>query len=381
MADAPAPYTLVQTDAALAEASRQWAAAPVLGLDTEFIRTQTFFHRLGLIQVSDGRSSWLIDPLAVRALGPLVEVFQAPGTVKVIHSASEDIEVFYRAFGVLPEPLFDTQVAAAFAGAGPFLSYQKLVAAFLGIELSKEETRTDWLARPLSSAQLAYAAEDVIHLVPLYERLHAELTALGRLEWVLEESAALLDTSRFAEEADTAYLRIKGAGRLDRRQLAALKLLAAWREREARQRDRPRNFVLKEDFLLTLATRRPKNLRDLQKLPSYDPRHGSRDAETWLQILEQAAGLPEAELPPRIERPVTSPAVRALEDRLRELVKQKAAALNLPPEVLASRRVLDALLRVNLGKPEPRLPRELHGWRREVIGEDLLREVSLTRHG
>ncbi|HEY0511642.1 MAG TPA: ribonuclease D [Thermoanaerobaculia bacterium] len=374
MADDPGAYTFIDTDAALAEAAQGWAAAPVLGLDTEFVRTNTFYHRLGLIQVSDGRTSWLVDPLAARDLTPLAAVFRSPG-VKVLHSASEDVEVFHRALGVLPEPFFDTQIAGAFAGAGAFLSYQKLVAAYLGVELAKEETRTDWMARPLSPGQLAYAAEDVAFLVPLYERLTGELEALGRLSWVLEDSSALLDTSRFAEDDDSAYLRIKGAGRLDRRQLAALQTLAAWREREARRRDLPRNFVLKEKLLLDLATRRPKVARDLQRLPSFDPRQGTRDGATWLQLLEEAAERPEPELPPRLSGKPFSPAARELEDRLRERVRERAAELNVPPEILASRRILDALLRLTVGKPDPRLPRELQGWRREVIGEDLLREA------
>lgn len=370
----PRAYTLITTNEDLAAAGRRWAEAPVLGLDTEFVRTNTFFHKLGLIQVSDGRTSWLVDPLAVRDLSPLAEVFRSPG-VKVIHSASEDIEVFYRNLGALPAPLFDTQVAGALAGAGAFLSYQKIVAAYLGVELAKEETRTDWLARPLSAAQLAYAAEDVAFLVPLYERLVADLESQGRLAWAFEDSAALLDTSRFEEDSDGAYLRVKGAGRLDRRQLAALRLLAGWRDREARKRDLPRSFVLKEDLLLALATRRPKTPRDLQKLPSLDPRQAARDSATWLQILEEAEALPESELPPRITGKPLSPAVRDLENRLRERVRRKAAELNVPPEVLAPRRTLDALLRLTVGKDDPRLPRELEGWRREVIGEDLLREA------
>jgi ribonuclease D len=345
----PRAYTPVRTDAALAVVAERWAAAPVLGLDTEFVRTNTFYHRLGLIQVTDGETSWLVDPLAARDLSPLAAVFRSPG-VKVLHSASEDIEVFYRALGVLPEPLFDTQIAGALAGAGAFLSYQKLVAAYLGVELAKEETRTDWLARPLSPGQLAYAAEDVAYLVPLHERLTADLEALGRLSWVREDSAALLDTSRFQEDDESAYLRIKGAGRLDRRQLGALRLLASWREKEARRRDRPR-------------------------LPSFDARQAARDGATWLQLLEQAAERPESELPPRISGKPFSPAAREVETRLRDKVKERAAELNVPPEILAPRRALDALLRLNLDKPDARLPRELEGWRRQAVGEDLLREV------
>jgi ribonuclease D len=374
MTDDPQAFTLIQADTELARAALPWTAAPVLGLDTEFVRTSTFYHRLGLVQVSDGVASWLVDPLAARDLAPLTEVFRSPG-IKVLHSASEDIEVFYRALGVLPAPLFDTQIAGAFAGRGAFLSYQKLVAACLGVELAKEETRTDWLARPLSGGQLSYAAEDVAFLIPLYEHLAAELEALHRLSWVFEDSAALLDTARFAEDDASAYLRIKGAGRLDRRQLGALQALAAWREKEARRRDLPRNFVLKEKLLLDLATRRPQAPRELKRLPSLDPRQEARDGATWLQLLEQAETQPDSELPPRISGTPFSPALREVENRLRERVRQRALELDVPPEILAPRRTLDALLRLNAGRPEPRLPRELAGWRREIIGEDLLREA------
>ncbi|MDP9121822.1 MAG: HRDC domain-containing protein, partial [Acidobacteriota bacterium] len=142
-------------------------------------------------------------------------------------------------------PLFDTQVAAALAGIGSSLGYQKLVAILLGVELPKGETRTDWLARPLSHAQRVYAAADVAYLPPLHALLRAELEALGRLGWALEDSAALLDTRRFEADPEMAYLRLKGAGRLNSRQLGVLRALAAWRDGEARRRDVPRSFVVK----------------------------------------------------------------------------------------------------------------------------------------
>lgn len=374
-------YRWIANDRALAEAVRGWQGAPALGLDTEFVRERTFYHRLGLIQVSDGQANYLIDPLAVKDLGPFVEILAAPETVKVLHSASEDVEVFHRGLGTLPTPLFDTQVAAALAGVGPSLSYQKLVAALLGQEIPKGETRTDWLARPLSPAQLAYAAEDVAFLLPIHRELEDRLAALGRTEWAREDSAALLDTGRFEEDFDSAYLRIKGAGRLHRRQLGALQLLAAWREQEARRRDLPRNFVLREALLLDLAIRQPKTAKDLQALPSYDADQAARDGEVWLELLRTAAARPDEELPSQPDRVAFSPAVRDLEQKLRDRVREKAAELELPPEILAPRRLLSALLMSTLTRPEPRLPRELRGWRREVIGDILWREAMAAKPG
>lgn len=373
------PYVCIETDSELAAVARTWAQAPALGLDTEFVRERTFYHRLGLLQVSDGITAWLVDPLKIGDLGPFVEVLRSPRTVKVLHSASEDVEVFYRGLGAMPAPLFDTQVAAGLAGIGPFLSYQKLVATLLGIDLPKGETRTDWLARPLSEAQLAYAAEDVVYLLPIYDRLRQELSALGRLDWALEDSAALLDPGRFEEDFDAAYLRVKGAGRLNRRQLAALRLLSAWREREARRRDLPRNFVLREGFMLNLATRLPKTSQEVRRVPELDANQAGRDEATWLDILRQAAELPDTELPPRVSHTPFSPGVKELANRIRERAKKRADALGIPPEILAPRRTLDALLRKTLTGAADPLPQELAGWRRGAVGEDLVREVQAAR--
>ncbi len=350
-----------------------------MALDTEFVRERTFFQKLGLVQVAVEDAAWLIDPLAVRDLEPLVELLLAPAVVKVVHSASEDIEVLHHTLGAQPRPLFDTQVAAALAGGGPAPGYARLVAAELAVELHKGETRTDWLRRPLSEGQLAYAAEDVVHLLPLYRILRRRLEEHGRLAWALADSTALADPARFAEIPERAYLRLRAAGRLGRRQLGALRALAAWRETEARRRDVPRRFVVRDELLLALATRQPQSRRELERLPSYDPRHGSRDAGTWLEILQRAAALPEHDLPPEIWRPAGDPRLEALGERLRERVRAKAAELGIPPEALAARRAVDAVLRSVAEGGPPELPAELSGWRREVIGEELLREIAERR--
>jgi ribonuclease D len=364
---------LVTDSPGLAAAARAWEGKGALALDTEFVRERTFFPRLGLVQLSDGDAVALVDPLAIGDLSPLMAALGAGGPVKVLHSASEDLEVLYRAYGIVPEPLFDTQIAAALAGLGASLGYQKLVATVFGVELPKGETRTDWLARPLSPAQLAYAAEDVAYLPALYERLSAELDRLGRLAWAWEDSAALAaGLARLDEDPELAYLRRKGAGRLNRRQLAALRALAAWREREARRRDLPRSFVLKEDLLLALAIRRPAAPRELARLPALDPRQAARDGTIWLELIRQAEALPEDELPPEPARLPITPGFRELETALRGVVARRATELGLPGEVLAPRRTLDAILKSAAMDPEPRLPRELAGWRREVVGEDLL---------
>ncbi|HVT58354.1 MAG TPA: ribonuclease D [Thermoanaerobaculia bacterium] len=367
------PVVRLETTGALAAAVAGWQRQPVIGLDTEFVRERTFFPRLGLIQIADDSAAYLIDPLAGIDLEPLAALLRAPAPLKVLHSASEDIEVLYRVLGALPAPLFDTQVAAGLAGAGAALGYQRLVAALLEVELGKGETRTNWLARPLSPAQLAYAAEDVSHLLPLYARLRRELELRGRLEWAREDSAALLDTARFDSEPETAYRRLRSGGRLKRRQLGVLRALAAWREREARRRDLPRSFVLRDDLLLSLAVRQPLTAQELERLPALDAQQAARDGAQWLEIVRRAVELPPEELPPERWRPPSAVAARQLEGLFRDAVRARAVALDLAPELLAPRRILDALLRSALTDPEPRLPPELCGWRRAVVGEELLR--------
>jgi len=367
--------SIVASAADLAEAARAWSVAPELALDTEFVRERTFYARLGLVQVSDRTHVWLVDPLAVGDLGPLSEVLGNPDVLKVVHSASEDLEVLRRSTGALPRPFLDTQIAATLAGVGGGLGYQRLVAQTLGVELFKGETRTDWLRRPLSDEQLAYAAEDVRYLLPAWDSVRSRLVELGRLEWAVEDSSQLLAEERFQENEELAWQRLKAASRLAPRQLAALQALAAWRDVEARRRDLPRGFVLKDDLLLALAVRQPKTLRDLERLPSLDPRQSARYGGTWLEILRRVGELQDEALPAPPPAVPDTPAARRLEKRLRERVRARAEELELAPEALLTRRQLETVLLSTLLEGEPRLPASLSAWRRQVIGEEILDEA------
>jgi ribonuclease D len=354
----------IDTPDALAAAATRWRRAEAIGIDTEFVRERTFYARLGLVQVNDGERSTLIDPVAIPDLAPLRDVLVAPSILKIAHSPSEDLEVLYHRFAAFPEPLFDTQAAAALVGHESSMSYQRIVRELLGIELEKGETRTDWLQRPLSDRQVEYAAKDVELLLPLYGTLAPRLAEAGRLDWVLAETRRLQDPTRFLPPPEEAYLRIGGHGSMDRRQLAVLRSLAGWRELQARERDIPRNFVLKEAALVALARRQPQRRVDLETIPDLPPKQADRLADTLLGLIREARALPPEDLPPR---PVAGPRDergKVLMDRLVEAVRLHAETLGMEAPVLASRRDLKALLTT---PPDALPPGTLSGWRWELL--------------
>ena len=373
----------IATPEALAQAAASWNQLELLAIDTEFVRERTFFQKLGLVQIGDADRIWLVDPLTCGDLAPLGAVLENPAVLKVVHSASEDLEVIHHRLEAHPAPLFDTQIAAGLAGLPPSLGYGRLVQELLGIELHKGETRTDWLRRPLSDAQLEYAAEDVAHLLPLYRLLKTRLDLQGRYPWALEDAADLLDGERYtgdAERVATSYLaRSRAAARFDPRQSAIAGALAVWREGEARRRDLPRSFVLKDELLNQLASRRPQTLRDLARLPAYDERQGARDGGHWLDIVRRIVAEPDDRLPPPRWRLQDTPAARDAEAPLREIVRRRAAELGVEPEVLASRRAIEALLHTVWNGGDEAYPADLTGWRREVVGEELWREARARR--
>ena len=358
---------LVTNPSRLEELSTSWAGAADLAVDTEFVFERTYYPRLGLIQIASPEGIWLVDPLGCGDLAPLARALSGRGW-KVLHSAGGDLAVLGRALSTLPRPILDTQVAAALAGLGVGISYQRLVEALLGKLLAKGATRSDWLARPLSAEQLAYAAEDVVDLLEVAARLRERLEALGRWAWALADSERLLAAAT-PPDPESAPSRLRGLERLPPAERAAAQALAVWREREAIRRDLPRRWVLDDAALLALARRRPATPAELEEVPGLEARQARREAEAWLAVLAAAATEAPDSRPPARGRP--SPRERHLADRLHRLLRRRAEELALPPEVLAPRRVLDAIAAQAI-EGRLSLPAELTGWREEVIGRDLL---------
>jgi ribonuclease D len=348
---------------ALASLSEQLAAATHLGLDTEFLRERTYRAELCLLQIADTRGPLCIDPLALPSLAPLASVMGASGPLKIMHASRQDIEVLLPVVGMV-QPVFDTQIAASLVGMPAQIGYGELVRRTLGVELSKAHTRTDWSARPLSSEQLAYALDDVRYLLPLMQHLETQIERLGREAWLRQELSELADARAYVSDPHTAWTRIKGLRGLDAARARLARELAAWRERRAIERNRPRGWILDDASLRDIVVRAPRSMSELAAIESLPPavlRHCGADI---LQRL-RAADLP-SELPPVNLRLRPDPAKSAVLKKLSEIHQARAAELALSPEVLATRRDLE-----RLAEGEREVP-VLQGWRHAVIGERLL---------
>lgn len=360
----------IRDDASLARKCQDWKELPYLALDTEFMRVDTFYPEAGLVQVGDGSGVWLIDPLLIRDWSPFAEVLEAPYVVKVFHACGEDLEVFLRLTGSLPQPLFDTQLAAAYLGMPHSMGYSKLVLEILGIDLPKDETRSDWLQRPLTDMQVRYAAEDVQHLAEVYVKLAPRLSE-RKLDWLLADGTDLTNNQTRVSDPQEAYLDVKLAWKLNRQQLAVLRELCAWREEQARLRNQPRNRVLREHTLWPLARFQPADKVALARIDDMHPRTVRQDGDTLIALIAHAAKLPQESWPQTLPEPLPRE-VTPLLKKLREVGQQEAERQGMAPELMLRKKILEALLKTGYPDGPYRLPDSLQGWRRELMGQALL---------
>ncbi|WP_145130873.1 ribonuclease D [Pseudomonas sp. URMO17WK12:I11] len=364
----------IRDDLSLAEHCRDWRQLPFVAVDTEFMRVDTFYPKAGLIQIGDGKCAFLIDPLLIGNWQPLAELLEDRNVVKVLHACSEDLEVLLRLTGKLPQPLFDTQLAAGYLNLGFSMGYSRLVQEVLGIDLPKGETRSDWLQRPLSETQVSYAAEDAVHLAELFSALRARLSD-DKYAWVLEDGAELVAQLRREVQPDSLYREVKLAWKLSPQQLAVLRALCAWRECEARRRDVPRNRILKEHALWPIAKSQPTNLAALARIDGMHPRTLRQDGETLLQLIKHAASLPAEQWPEPLPEPLPIEASGILK-QLRAVGQAEGQRLGIAPELMLRKKTLEALLKSGYPDGPYTLPDSLRGWRRERMGQALLDSLA-----
>ncbi len=365
----------VDSETELARLCDKWSAQAALAIDTEFMRSQTFYPKTGLLQIGDGEGCYLIDPIAIADFTPLKALLIKPGVTKVIHSCSEDLDVFSTLLGVVPQPLLDTQIAAAYAGYGFSVGYANLLKAVMGIEIPKSETRSDWLQRPLSQSQLKYAAMDVAYLLVVYGKLLKILRQNQRLSWVQEDCEELIANASAEETHDSYYRKVKLAWQLNRQELAVLQALCAWRERQARIEDIPRNRVMKERTLWELAKRKTVKEALLYKVDGLMARTIKVEGETLVNIIAEVVKRDRSTYPSRLPPPLTTEQGELVK-RLKAVVNDKAQALGLPVEVLVRKKDYEYIVRSRREFGGYQLPERLQGWRRAVIGDDLIRVLG-----
>lgn len=364
---------MIETTAALAEACTELAKSEFITIDTEFLRETTFWPELCLVQMASPTLEVLVDPLAKGLdLTPLFELMANPDVVKVFHAARQDIEIIYHLGGLIPHPIFDTQVAAMVCGFGDSISYDQLVQKIKNVQIDKSSRFTDWSRRPLTEKQLDYALADVTHLRDVYLSLKAQLEREGRSLWLTEEMDILESRDTYDMHPDDAWLRLKSRLRKPT-ELAILKFIAAWREREARSRNVPRSRVLKDDAIFEIAQQQPKDAEALSRLRTI-PKGWERSASgnAIVETVNAALALPKEEMPKAPRHSHTPEGSGAAVELLKVLLKLTADKHGVAAKVIANSDDLDKIA----AEGEKATVAALTGWRRELFGNVALKLIN-----
>ena len=349
----------------LADLCQRLKSAETLALDTEFIREKTYYPRLCLIQIASTEVVACIDPLSISEMQPLWDLLLNQDCLKVLHAARQDLEIFHHLLGEIPQPVFDTQLVATVLGYGEQIGYGNLIKKVLNIDLNKGHARTDWLQRPLSPEQLDYAADDVRYLIQAYPILINTLTELQRSDWLTDDFKELVKVSLYEVEPEQVWQRVSGNTRLKGQQLAILQQLAAWREREAKQRDKPRKWILADDMLVSLAQHPPKDRDQLQRLRGLSENLINRHGDEILRLIKQGQSLPKEDWPSLKFKAHLNVEQEALADSIMALIRLRATQNQITATLLATRKDVD---RIILGDRQVGL---LNGWRAALAGQDV----------
>ncbi len=338
---------------------------PWIALDTEFLREKTYYPKFCLLQIAAPGWVACVDPLAIADLTPLLDAIYNPNITKVLHSCRQDLEIFFQITGKIPQPIFDTQIAAPLLGFQENPGYAMLVSSFLNINLSKAHTRADWSERPLSQDQIQYAADDVIYLCKIYTIMCEQLEKLGRLNWLESDFALLNNPELYQLSPENAWLKIRGKNKLTGRQLSILQTLSEWRERTAQTENKPRNWLFPDDMLLELGKLQPVTAADLAKIRNVNERSVNRYGKVICELIDAAR-----QRLPKPLREKDGPGKRtqqheAILDVLSAVVRIRAEENSLNPVILASRKDLEQLL---FAEEDCLL---LQGWRYNMAGKEL----------
>lgn len=347
----------------------QIASSSWLALDTEFMRESTYYPKLCLIQIATEHASACIDVLMLEHIKPLVELLKQNSQRKIFHSSRQDLEVLYADFGFVPQPLFDTQIAASILGLDEQISYAELVSQTMDIQLPKSQSRTDWTRRPLSPAQIEYALDDVLHLGPMHFKLFDALETQNRLHWHNEESDKLMAESNYFIVPEQAWEMVKGTGKLTKKQLYWVQKIAAWRESTAITKNLPRRWILSDRSIIDLSYLSDFSGNAISDCIQKDSPKSIRHVDAITAILQQGIVMEEVEkIADPIDRRLSKPQ-QALVKELMAITRERAAAMNTSSSLLANRK---SLVNLVLGQPS----RVSSGWRKSEIGDELLKIVE-----
>ena len=350
---------------------RQWRAAGCFAFDTEFIRDETYEAILGLIQVTTGGEVVLVDPTARIDIGVFWELVTDEAVTCVVHAGKEDFEVCLHATGKPPRNVFDVQVAAGLVGHGYPLSLVRLVDQVLGKRITKGQTLTDWLRRPLTDQQVRYAVEDVVHLPAVYEKLSARLEHSGRSSWASEEFRRYEDPTIYKPPVEERLFKLKGTKRLDALGLAVLERLIEWREQWAQRRNRPTRALMRDDVLVEIARRRPQRTSDLEVMRGFPQSRNRKVIRELLDLIEQARAVPPDQRPQPHRPRQDTPMMKATLDTLSAVARAICHEEQLSHDLLGGTQRLRELLDYELGRLDERPPL-LCGWREHFIGRRLV---------
>lgn len=354
----------------------QIASDEYIAVDTEFVRDKTYYPRLCLIQIATPTRLACIDPIVVQDLSALKPVFANPEQVKVFHAARQDLEILYSELEVMPNPIFDSQVAATLLGLGEQIGYGNLVKAYLNINLAKQHARADWEQRPLNKEQLDYAADDVRYLIQMYPRILEDLDKHGRRDWLTNDFAELTDPALYQVELADQWQRVSGNQKLRRKQLAVLQELCIWREQTAMDKDKPRKWILADNHLIAIATQMPDSVGKLTKIRGLNSVIIDKQGTAIINAVKTALAKPEEDWPTPKKRRQLNKNQEATIDALMAIAKLKASEHSINVGAIVNRNELEKLV---LGEEHLSI---LTGWRYTLVGGSLVKflenKLSLT---
>lgn len=358
---------LIENDAQLRDFVARCRKSPYMAIDTEFLREKTYFAKLCLIQIHIEGEIAIIDPFEIKDLSVMNDVLTNPSIIKIFHACSQDVEILFHETGVVPTPIFDTQIAAALLGKTQQASYASLVQSYCQVSLQKKDSYTDWSRRPLSPSQVDYAADDVVYLPRIYEDMVSILTEKGRLHWLDDVFADLSNPDKYQIDPRTRFRKLKRVNQLSPRQMAAAREFAAWREERAQRLNIPRKWIISDEQIVEACRREPASLDELYMVRGMRESLKAGDARRALECIKRGMALPEEEWPQNQGRGRNEANVDLVVDLMNAIVHLRSRENGIAPQTLAPQAELMKLARGHDEECEL-----LRGWRYHVVGRELV---------